>query len=315
MLFLIYNNKYLEVFLHNLVPRVISDPIRATLSIGPIIVVDKDIEMSPEHVTERQKKRSAPVTDSMQSDAAVTGDAKISLFSQSRSKVSSPPQGVVMVSQDPEATLTLWLPGQLQETDDRLTNWLKASDKISNDLPPPQPSNLPMNQIEGQILSEASLWGLELPVMMDGWSLPAFAEGSPRQTWSGSSAVFGPDVSQVVVLLPAEATVNDLNLVPFDQMEDDLAQMQADAPVTTREGTNDVKPIIRSKLEFSKGTDGTETLSYEEEAVEHEEGKGETRGCGMDGSKRKRETGQKGLRWAFLDLLRYVNMEILYIFL
>ncbi|XP_034433043.1 zona pellucida sperm-binding protein 3-like [Hippoglossus hippoglossus] len=285
------------------------DQIRATLSTGPFVIVDKDIEMSSEHVvSEPQKKPSAPVTDSMQSDAAVTGDAIISGASRTRSEVSSPPQGVVMVSQDPAARLTLWLPGQLQDTEDGLTNRLKASDTISNDFPAPQPSNLPMNQIEGQNLNElkgdASLWDLTIPVMVDGWVIPAFEEDSPRQTWSGSSTVFGPDVPQVDIVLLAGVPVNDLNLVPFDQVEDEPAQMQADAAVTPKEGTNDGRPIIHSKLKFSMETDGTQKLSYEEEAVEHEEGKCETRGCGMDRSKRKQEPGQKGLRSAFLDLLR-----------
>ncbi|XP_062253661.1 zona pellucida protein C [Platichthys flesus] len=286
--------------------------IRATLSTGPLVIVDKDIEMSSEHeVSEPQKKPSAPITNSMQSDAAVTGAAIISGASRSRSKVSSPPQGVIMVSEDPAARLTLWLPGQLQQTEGGLTNRLKASDTSSNDHPAPQPSNLPINQIEGQNLnglkSDSSLRDLKLPVMVDRWLIPAFAEDSPRQTWSGSSTVFGPDVPQVDILLLAEATVNDLNRVHFDQVEDEPAQMQADAAVTPEKQTYYVKPIIRSKLAFSKGTDGTQTLSYEEEAVEHEEGKGGTRGCGMDGSKRKQEPGQKGLRSAFLDLLRTMD--------
>ncbi|XP_019940485.2 zona pellucida protein C [Paralichthys olivaceus] len=283
------------------------DQIRATVSTGPLVIVDNYIEMSSEHVSEPQETPSAPVTNFMQSDA-VTGDAIVSGASLSRSKMSSPPQGVVIVSQDPTARLTLWLTGQVQEFEDGSTDRLKASDIISNDLPVPQPSNLPINQIEGQSINglkgDAALSDLKFPVMDD---ITAIAEVSPRQKLSGRSGVFGPDVPQVDILLLAEATVNDLNRVHFDQVEDEPAKMQADAAVIPEEGTNDDQPIIRSKLQFSKGADGTQMLSYEEEEVEKQEGKGVTRGCGMNGTKIKQEPRRKGLRTTFLDLLRMMD--------
>ncbi|XP_051801470.1 zona pellucida protein C [Acanthochromis polyacanthus] len=68
-----------------------------------------------------------------------------------------------------------------------------------------------------------------------------------------------------------------------------------DADVMTERGAND-RPIIRSKLEFSKGSDGSQSLSYEEEVVKQQE---ET--------KRKPKHGLKGMRSTFLQLLRRMD--------
>lgn len=290
------------------------------------MIVDKDIEMRSEPaVSEQQETRPASVIDSMLSDAPVTEDTIVSGASRSRSEFSSAPHGVVVVSRDPVARLTLWLPGKVQDTEhsnnigsmseDSLTVQLKANDVISNEFPDPQPSTSqmkpPTNEVEGQTINElkndASLWDLNVPAMVDGWLIP----GPPRQKGFGRSGVISTDVAQVDVPLPAEMAANDLNRIDFNQMGDELAQMQADAAVTTQGGTGDVQPVVRSKLQFSKGMDGTQTVSYEEEVVKQQEGKGAARRCGMDLVKRKLEPRQKGLRSAFLDLLRYLEILIL----
>ncbi|KAK2826284.1 hypothetical protein Q5P01_020498 [Channa striata] len=80
--------------------------------------------------------------------------------------------------------------------------------------------------------------------------------------------------------------------------------MQADAPVMPPEETNDVQPIIRSKIQFSKGVDGSQTLSYEEQVLGEHEGKGVIRRCRMDGTK---QSAQRGMYSSFLGLLRTMN--------
>lgn len=218
---------------------------KAIVSTGPFVIVDKDTEMST--VSEPHETTPTPVPDPTVSGAAVTEDTSVS--ASVSSKFSSPPQGVVVLSQDPVARLTLWLPGEVQdigpESKDSWTVQLKASDVVSNDLPVPQPST-------------------------------------------------------------TDKESHELNQIDLKQMGDELAQMQADAAVTPREGTNDIQPVIRTKLQFAKGVDGSHTLSYEEEVVK-QQGEGVIRRYGTDWVK-KQEPRQRGLRSIFLDLLRYLNM-------
>lgn len=61
-------------------------------------------------------------------------------------------------------------------------------------------------------------------------------------------------------------------------------------------GQRQAGPVIRSKLQFSKGTDGSQTLSYEEEVVRKDDD-----GSSDCGTKNR---GRRGLRAAFLDLIR-----------
>lgn len=289
--------------------------------------MDKAVETSLEpSVSETQETSSAPVIDSMQSDGAATEDTIASGTSLSRSKFSSPPQGVVIVSQDPVARLTLWLPGQVQEAEhsenlgqDDLTVQLQASDADSNDLPEPQPSttdqesplNTPTNEVGDQsadeLGSEAHMSDLNLLTLVSGWVIPprlekaAIAEESQRKMRLGRSGASGTEAPQEAdAPLPAQMTVNVLNQNDFDQVR----AKRADAAVMPQDGTNDARPILRSKLQFSKGTDGSQTLSYEEEVVRQQEGKGVISRFEVDGIKRKQEPIQKGLRSTFLDLLR-----------
>ncbi|XP_023255671.1 zona pellucida sperm-binding protein 3-like [Seriola lalandi dorsalis] len=222
---------------------------KATVSTGPLVILDKMI--SEPAVSGPQETTPVPLTDSMLSDAAVSDETIVSGTSVSRSKFSSPPQGVVVVSQDPVARLTLWLPGQVQDTEhssnigseseDSLTVVLKASDVVSTDL------SVPSTDQESHL---------------------------------------NPPTNKINFPLPAEMTVNDLNQIDFNQTGEDLAQMQVDAAAMSQEETTDVQPIIRSKIQFSKGMDGSQTLSYEEEVV---------------------KPRQKGLHLIFLDLLRRMD--------
>uniref|UniRef100_A0A8C4DCV8 ZP domain-containing protein n=1 Tax=Dicentrarchus labrax TaxID=13489 RepID=A0A8C4DCV8_DICLA len=311
------------IFGLKLTKHVISDA-KAIVSTGPLVIVDKDVETSPgPAVSKLQETSSAPVTSSVQSDASDGAAAEIvSAASIPRSRLSSPPQGVVVVSQDPAARLTLWLPGQVQDTEyrentgseseDYLTVLVQASDTASNDLPELQPStkdqesvlNTPTNKIEDQNFNFLTL--------VDGWIISphlekaAIADESERKTWFRRFGLSGTDATQEVdVPLLDDITINVLNQNDLHQMREDLAQRPKDAAVMLQEGKNDVRPVIRSKLEFSKGMDGSQTLSYEEEIVKQQEGEGVIRRVGMAGIKKGiQEPRQKGLRSTFLDLLR-----------
>ncbi|XP_051248015.1 zona pellucida protein C [Dicentrarchus labrax] len=302
----------------------LTEDAKAIVSTGPLVIVDKDVETSPgPAVSKLQETSSAPVTSSVQSDASDGAAAEIvSAASIPRSRLSSPPQGVVVVSQDPAARLTLWLPGQVQDTEyrentgseseDYLTVLVQASDTASNDLPELQPStkdqesvlNTPTNKIEDQNFNFLTL--------VDGWIISphlekaAIADESERKTWFRRFGLSGTDATQEVdVPLLDDITINVLNQNDLHQMREDLAQRPKDAAVMLQEGKNDVRPVIRSKLEFSKGMDGSQTLSYEEEIVKQQEGEGVIRRVGMAGIKKGiQEPRQKGLRSTFLDLLR-----------
>ncbi|KAE8289713.1 hypothetical protein D5F01_LYC11420 [Larimichthys crocea] len=292
---------------------------KAIVSTGPFVIVDKDVEMSPEpSVSEPQETPSAPVLDSMQSDASngpVTEDAIASGSSISRNKLSSSPNGVVVLRQDPVARLTLWLPGQVQdaehsdnivsESEDELTVQLQASNTVSKDVPELQPSttdqesllNTPTNKIGDENLDFLTL----------NWIIPpqlekaAVIEDPKRKMWLGRLGLSGTEAPEEDdIPLPDEMTVSILDQNDFNKVRDQLVQSQADAAVTPQEGTND-RPVIRSKLEFSKSSDGSQTLSYEEEVVRQQDGEGRMKRLGMDGTKRK------GLCSTFLDLLRRMD--------
>lgn len=78
---------------------------------------------------------------------------------------------------------------------------------------------------------------------------------------------------------------------------------EMDVPNVEVLGQRQARPVIRSKLEFSKRMDGSQTLSYEEEVARKDEDHGIS-DCLM------RNRGRPGLRSAFLDLIRYVSMFI-----
>ncbi|KAG7463191.1 hypothetical protein JOB18_012171 [Solea senegalensis] len=255
---------------------------RATVSTGPFVTVDDDMKTSATpDASEHQRPPPAPVGDSMPSDATATG-AIVSGASLSRSKLSSPPQGVVVVSQEPVSRLILWLPGQVEDGErhndegpeaESLTAESKEHSVTLNELPEPRPSSCLNPPSHGQRDSE-----------------------SLRRNRFGRSEVLDTDVPQVNILLPAEMMLNDLNF-DLNLKEEEPTRRQADAAEKFRDQPAD-EQIIRSKLQFSKGADGTQTLSYEEEEVMK---KPEVMREG------KQEHRRKGLRSTFLDFLRRMD--------
>lgn len=254
-------------------------------------------------------------------DKDVEGSREVSEPEETTSipEFSSPPRGVVVVRQDPVARLTLWLPGQVQDAEHNIAS--QSEDDLIFELKPDYLPELQLsttdqdslpyplsNEINGESLNELKsdsfMLGPNFHTLLDGWLVPPLLDSAvtvkefQRKNRLGGSGKFGTEAPQKVNF-PLSVEMNVEN--NFNQIKDELAQMQADAPVTHSDGTNEVKPIIRSKIQFSKGTDGTQTLSYEEEFKE-DNGKGVIRRCGMQCI--KQEAGQKGLYSIFLDLLR-----------
>ncbi|XP_068577758.1 zona pellucida protein C [Cebidichthys violaceus] len=283
---------------------------KAIVSTGPFVIMDKPIATLP---SEPQETSSAPVADTMASDRVLTEDT-ISDNSAIR-----PPQSVVVVSQDPVARLTLWLPGQVRgtehgekihsESEDNLTFKLQTKDTMSNELQPSTTDQEPLlhspinvDQSSNELGSDGHMWDLSSLTLLDGWAIPqqiekaAFAEESQSKRRFERSGM--SDIQQDVdIPLTADMNANVVN-------QNDCIKMRGVLAVRPQEEANDAKSIVRSKIQFSKGADGSETLSYEEEVLGQEDGEGVTRRLWLDGIQRKREPRPRGLHSTFLDLLR-----------
>lgn len=233
---------------------------KAVISIGPFVVAE-DVEKSLD--------RSL---DSMQSDSAGTEHVIVSGTSISRSKSDSYPGDVVVVRQDPVATLTLWLPGQVQgrsKPEDNLTIQLDESSTVSNDIP-----ELELSVTRQESVSHTDGIGADLEVLPNQVAPTqleeAITKDPPVKVWLARFGLFADS--------PQDADINVPN-------QEELAHGQAER-------------VIRSKLEFSKGTDGSRTLSYEEEVVRKQDEENVISSC------RGKCDTPKGLHSIFQDLLR-----------
>lgn len=293
--------------------HVISDA-KAMVSTGPFVIVDEDGERTLPSIAEQE---NANVPNSMQSALPDLADVIVSsAASVPRSKFNAGPEGVVVVSQDPATRLTLWLPEQVPRHSDS-NDITKLHSSTTNQEPHPNPTN----EIKGQSFSSVSLSTMNLPTMVNGWEIPpqpATPEDFKRKSRSGRSGNFDSKEEPVNFSLPAEISVKYLMLVERpnsaeldntaaveesqsekwlqneikDPNHDDLPQMLTDGAMMP-EGTDEIPPITRSKLTFSKAADGSQTLSYEEEAVVHKTSPVE-----------RKQLKLKGLHSTFLNLLR-----------
>lgn len=104
---------------------------------------------------------------------------------------------------------------------------------------------------------------------------------SPVKIWQAKFGFFGKNsAAEAAPPLPPEMDVPN------------MAHLEA-------LGQRQARPVIRSKLEFSKGTDGSQTLSYEEEVARKDEDDGSS-DCGM------KNRGRQAWRSTFLDLIGYI---------
>lgn len=176
---------------------------------------------------------------------------------------------VVVVSQDPAATRALWLPRRPKEgleLADASKHQVEESRALKNDPFGAQGSvqrwdseNSQTNKIRADDLDVFAKW-IESPVKI----------------WQAKFDLFGKKSAGETAPLPAEEDVPNMDDVEA------LVQRQ-------------VGPVIRTKVEFSKGTDGSQRMSYEEEVLREREA--EEGDCGM------KRRGRRGLRSMFLDLM------------
>lgn len=234
-----------------------------------------------------------------------------------QAELQSSPQGVVVVRQEPTSKLTLWLPGEVQGD---LISQFGLPGQDGHSLQEVSTINgnsltLPINEITHLVSDkgDSSQWDMKLLTLVDGWQIPQENEivanefqrksrygrsgNSDKATRSNLSLPSEMNVSHRLVneakLTVPDATAEEIQMkwLPADLAKSSDTQMDAAME------PNEDHPIIRTKLEFSKGADGSKKLSYEEEVQQQE------RRHEKDDLKRK--FGLKGLRLTFLDLLRY----------
>ncbi|CAJ1073918.1 zona pellucida protein C [Xyrichtys novacula] len=286
---------------------------RVIVSTGPFVIEDKEVATSLKPSASEPQTLSAPDTNLMQADdAAAAKDTIVSGTTFSRYKPFSSTQGVMVISEDPVARLTLWLPGQLREPDNSKDLGNEPKETKSSDTPELQPSTTEQEPLLNVKSSRDQ--GLSFLTLVDGWvGLPhleeaAIAEESRRKRWFGRSGMLNSEPSQDVgIQLPAEITLGVLGQNDFNQ-KDELTESQVDADVVAQEEANDAQPFVRSKLQFSKHPDGSQTVSYEEE-VKHKEARGTTTRFGMNRIKGQQEHKHGRMFSAFLDLLRRIDKE------
>lgn len=248
-----------SVKISNLFSFIVIPEEKAVLSIGPFIVVG-DVDTQSEPLPGASETSD---TDSMHSDGLAAIERIVSGSAMSRNEFASKSGDVVVVSQDPAATLALWLPGQLKddlELADNSKEQVKGSHKLTNDL----------LEVQNSIQKRES-----------GNPRTNKMGESPVKIWQAKFGFFNKNSAvEAGVPLPPEMEVpNVANLGA-------LGQRQA-------------RPVIRSKVKFSKGMDGSQTLSYEEEVVRKDDDGSSD--CGM------KNRGRKDLRSTFLDLIRYIH--------
>lgn len=218
---------------------------KAVLSIGPFVVAE-DVEAKP-----GPPPPSSEAADSMQSDASPV-EWVASGSAMSTNELAGTLGGVVVASQEPVATLALWLPWQRKdglEPADDLKEQMERSPKLSNGL----------LEVKNSVQKRES--------------------GNPQTNKIGESSekIWRPTFGFFGKNSAAEAPL------PPEGLLEAPSQRQA-------------RPVIRSRLEFSKGTDGSQTLTYEEEVVRKDEDYGSSN-CRM------KTRGRRGLRSTFLDLI------------
>lgn len=244
------------------------------------------------------------VTSSKLSGAAVMRENKAPGGPGSR-PLGSPPQAVVVRKQEPVEKVTVWLPGQVEDT--KQMNAVKVQDMetvhvnekdVSNDLPQTAVSHWSEDSnhvpAQNQLNAVAHLWDLNILTMPEGWPIPPQPDDGPLRPRFGRSAMFGSEVPEVHLLLPADVADVDPDL-NGDQTRDEEAKWSQEEIK--------VDPVIRSKLQYSRGEDGTQVLSYEEDVVKQQESRSTTKRCGKERIMERRKPRGR-LQSAFLDLLR-----------
>ncbi|CAG5866301.1 unnamed protein product [Menidia menidia] len=310
---------------------------KAVISLGPLEVVDGDA--GPAILDPTQTPHTTSY-NSMQSDPAE--DHMVSGTSVFTSDLVSSPDGVIVVSQDPSARLTLWLPGHVVTNYDttltshpekEFSDQMKQSDGPGHHDHQPASTdgaglNSPTNKVDSNLSDEYkddSLWETHLPPVA-GWLASAQPQNafSTEEFHSNEPGSSNAEHAQGALSLATEMSINAFEKTKPVALDEPFAEEPQNKWLATETTVKDIQsdlnpeselpqmdaavlhedvddqPIIRSKLEFSKKADGSQTLSYEEE-VKHPDRKGTLRRVWDE--KRKRDSGAKRLHSTFLNLL------------
>lgn len=206
----------------------------------------------------------------MQSDGTAAVDRVGSGSETSGNQFAGTSGDVVVLSQNPAAALALWLPGQLKAGLEQAGDFKEQVEKslmLKND---------PFGE-QDSVQKQDSENSQAKKISADELDIFAKLVESPAKIWQAKMDLFGKkSAGEDGSPPPPEDVVSSM---------DDLEALSE----------SQVRPAIWSKLEFSKGTDGSQTLSYEEEVLRKSDDEG-------DCATRKR--GRRGLRSVFLDLIR-----------
>ena len=297
---------------------------RAIVSTGPFYFVGKEMAEAPltslAHLGDSFQSSGA---EAMQADAAVAvvtdyqaSSAPSVQDSGVQFEVNEIPeiplaallgvvQGTVVRSQGPGARLTMWLPGVLgtaqplpgPEMTPSMPNASEAPDSGLNEIqmdPPATGGDLLLlpGSDESNGKDALSVADMGTPAMVDGYPIPeasektSLLEESKRKRWGWRPRVKGD--------FKGLANVNNLS-------EKKRSYLRRDRRLAGASGSS---PLIRSRVQFTKSVDGSQTLSYEEDVIKQKH-EPKMRSAGKDelvhGSQK---TGQRAL-YTFLKLLKY----------
>lgn len=238
------------------------------VSAGPFVIIDRDVEKETSHPGS-EPQPTAEATDSMQSDGPESVEPIVPGEPVSRGKVS--PRSAAVVHQEPGA-------GRVGDATPEEMN------SVFHDVPEHRPSTAveePFQETSTNAI-DADGANVQSPLAATPPHREAEAAGQDPGTKTGPAGLGFPRAEAVDA-----------------GGQDDLSPREDQPP--PRLDANDHGAVIRSKLQFTKAADGTQTLSYEEELVKPNDDC-VAPGCGrkMHQELRKR----RKLRATFLDFLR-----------
>ncbi|XP_056445982.1 zona pellucida protein C [Gadus chalcogrammus] len=303
---------------------------KAIVTTGPFYFVGEEMAEAPltslDHLGDSSLSSGA---EAMQSDAAfavVTEYQAPSAPSLQDSRVQSEvneiaetpmdpplgePRGMVVQSLGPVARLTMWLPRGLRTTQPlpepertpSMPNASEAPDSGLNEIQiNPRATGEDLLLLPGSDKSDgkdaSSDADMGTPAMVDGHPIPeasektSLLEESKRKRWGWRPMVTG-DFKGLV-------NVNNLSEEKRPEKRSNRRRDQRDASSSS--------PVIRSRVQFTKSVDGSQTLSYEEDVIKQKE-KPKMRSLGKDDVvKGIQKTGQRAL-YTFLELLKNIRAE------
>ena len=236
----------------------------------------------------------AVVTEYQASSAPGVQDSRV------QSEVNEIPEiPLVVRSQGPVARLTMWLPGGQRtaqplpepEMTPSLPSASEAPESGLNETqidPAATGEDLPLRpgSDESNGKDASSDAGMRTPAMVDGYPIPeasekpSLLEESKRKRWGWRP----------------KATRDFKDLANMNNLSEEKRPEERSNQRSS--------PVIRSRVQFTKSLDGSQTLSYEEDVIKQKD-KPKMRSSGKDDFVNvSQKTGQRAL-YTFLELLKY----------